>query len=103
MLKKKLLKKYNGEVLLFRNAAATVPGAANLGSATQIISSVCNFDGNDIILISTSDDATCYANRQDIIGDVSVSAWGPDRSYIRGGCASEAPALDFDQNEEKSD
>jgi hypothetical protein len=90
----------NGEVLLFKNVLLpAVPSAANLGSATQIVSSVCNFDGNDVILISTSVDVTCYANRQDIIGDIGVSAWGPDRSYIRGGCSSEAPALDFDQND----
>ena len=89
----------NGEVLLFRNAAATVPSAANLGSATQIITSVCNFDGDDVVLISTTNDTTSYANRQDIIGDIDVSSWGPDRSYIRGGCSSEAPALDYDEND----
>ena len=84
------------EVLLFRSGSATIPSAGNIGGATQIISPVCNFDGDDVILISTTNDATCYANRQDIIGyATAVTTWGRDASFIKGGCATETAHLDF--------
>jgi hypothetical protein len=84
------------EVLLFRSGSATIPSAGNIGEATQIISPVCDFDGDDVIIISTTNDANCYANRQDIIGyATAVTTWGRDASFIKGGCATETAHLDF--------
>ena len=85
------------EVLLFKKSLASLP--SSLGTATQIATNVCNFDGNDVILISKSDDITSYANRQDIIGSVPVTAWGQFRSYIKGGCGSESAHADYDEND----
>ena len=84
-----------GEVLLFKNAGASLPTVGNLGSASQIITSVCNFDGDDIILISATNDNTCYVNRQDIIGN--STNWGVGKSFIRGG-SDESPQASFDIN-----
>ena len=86
------------EVLLFKNLASpSNPSIGNLGSATQIdasASGVCNFDGNDVILISTSNDVNSYGNRQDIIGTVPGTPWGTDVAYIRGG-VNEVPEANF--------
>ena len=83
------------EVLLFKNVATpAVPNAANIGTAIQIQTTVCDFDGDDVILISSTNDLTCYANRQDIVGTVPESEWGKERSYIRGG-NFELPEADF--------
>ena len=85
-----------GAVLLFKNSLATIPGSGNLGFASQITTPVCNFDGDDVILISRTNDASCYGNRQDIIGDVeTINAWGKNKSFIKGGCATELPHADF--------
>jgi len=85
------------EVLLYKNSALpTEPNAANMGTATQIeASSVIDFDGDDVILISSTNDVTCYANREDIIGDVPRSGWSSNEAcYIRGG-DYESPEADF--------
>jgi len=85
------------EVLLFRNANASTPGTGNIGSSTQIVTTVCNFDGDDVILISSTNDILCYANRQDIIGTVPSTVWGNERSYVRGG-NYEIPEANFNSN-----
>ena len=85
------------EVILFDNSAS-LPTTPNLGNVTIISTPVCNFDGNDVILISSTIDTACYSNRQDIVGDVPVSSWGTDISLIRGGSASETPDPFFDIN-----
>ncbi|MCF6298110.1 MAG: lamin tail domain-containing protein, partial [Flavobacteriaceae bacterium] len=47
----------------------------------EIKSSICNFTGDDILIISTSNDNTCWENRLDIIGN--SSNWGVNKSYVR--------------------
>ena len=49
-------------------------------------------------IISTSNGTTCYADRQDIVGEVPAAAWGADISLIRGGSSSETPEAFFDKN-----
>ncbi|MEL4455472.1 hypothetical protein, partial [Lutimonas vermicola] len=94
-----------GETLLFRNGAATAPSAGNIGSATQIISDVCSFTGDDLILISKTNTSSSYNSRVDIIGTISPDpgsapdGWGINASYIKGGCSTEIPHLDFDIND----
>ena len=91
-----------GETVLFRNPAASLPAAANIGTATQVISDVCSFNGDDVILISTTNDDTSYDFRVDIMGNissgpgVSPDPWGVNDSYIKGGCSSEIAHKTFD-------
>ena len=85
------------DVILFDNGAA-LPLSANLGSVPIITTPVCNFDGDDVILISTTNDATCYGNRQDVVGDVPAQTWGAEISLIRGGSSTETPEPFFDKN-----
>lgn len=54
--------------------------------------------GNDIVIISTSNGLDCYADRVDIIGNQN-GLWGNNRSFTKGGCASESPHLNFDVND----
>ncbi|MBN4048391.1 hypothetical protein JYU17_00295, partial [Flavobacteriaceae bacterium AH-315-O20] len=84
------------EVLLFRNGGTLLPTSGNLGLATQIdATAVCSFvGGDDVIIISSTNDASSYANREDIIGDVPGAVWGGVFSFIRGG-AYELPEADF--------
>jgi len=87
------------EVLLFKKVAIPVtPSGGNIGGATQIETPVCDFTGNDAIIISLTDDGTSYGNRQDMIGNADGSRWGQGTSFIRGGCVSELPEVDFDIN-----
>ena len=87
-----------GEVIIFNNPGATLPTAGNLGG-TGIGTSVCTFDGNDVILISTTNDAGCYDARIDImgvVGNASPPFWGQDTSFIKGCGTDESPTVSFD-------
>lgn len=89
------------QVVLFQNIAAALP-SGNLGVTPEPSDNgVCSFSGNDVILISTTTDGTCYGNRQDLIGDQDPqnNRWGGEASFIRGGCASETPSANFDIND----
>lgn len=87
-----------GQVLIFNNASTTLPSAGNLGG-TGIPTNVCTFDGNDVILISTTNDAGCYNARIDIVGVVGTTTppfWGQDTSFIKGCGNTESPTTTFD-------
>ena len=76
-----------GEVVLFQRSGAALPLAGNRGAVSTITTEVCAFSGDDIILISTTNDATAYNSRTDIIGSVGTNAainWGPNTSLIKG-------------------
>ncbi len=94
-----------GETLLFWNGAAVSPSAGNIGDATRIVSPVCSFTGDDVILISTSNTTNSYLNRVDIIGSVSPNpgsapdGWGVNVSYIKGGCSTEVPHMDYEETD----
>ena len=91
-----------GETILFKNAAATVPSAGNIGPATVLETNVCDFDGDDVLLIATANDNTAYNLRVDIMGNISPGPgispepWGTNDSYIKGGCSSEEAHKEFD-------
>ena len=94
------------QTVLFRNGAAALPGAGNIGGAIQIVTNVCTFSqGDDVILISTSNGADCYNNRVDIIGNVSAGpGLSPDpmtspATYIKGGCSSESAHLVYNETD----
>ena len=90
----------SGQLVLFSNFGATFPVPGNIGlpMLDVIESTACDFDGNDIILISSSVDANCYTNRVDMMGNLSGNQWGVDTSFIRGGFSSELPERDFNIN-----
>lgn len=88
-----------GEVRLFKNREnPDLPQSGYLGDAIQKQSGVCNFDGDDLILISTTPGKRKYINRKDILGLVSAGTWGANTSFIRGGNSLELPERDFDAN-----
>lgn len=86
-----------GEVLLFyRNG--NLPTVPNLGSADRInANAVCRFDGNEVILISTSNGTNCYANRIDMLGEFPFTNWGSDTSFIKED-SFDVPDKDFNVN-----
>ncbi|MCB0472665.1 MAG: choice-of-anchor D domain-containing protein, partial [Flavobacteriaceae bacterium] len=85
-----------GDVILFRNNAATVPG--NLGTTNITASNVCNFDGNDVIIIYPSGSSTPYNDRLDIMGMVTATTppfWGANISFTKGCGKSLVPTTVF--------
>jgi len=93
-----------GGVALFSRSGALLPTTGNLG-ATPITTEVCSFDGNDVLVITTTDEGGvngAYARRIDIIGTVGTNAavdWGSDTSLIKGCGTTEAPSTMYDPNE----
>ena len=87
------------EVILFKNSANPVqPGSSFLGNADQIESSVCNFDDEDVIIITRNQGGGKYINRKDILGFATPSSWGGNKTLIRGGNSSELPEKIFNAN-----
>ena len=86
-----------GEVILFKNPSASKPDPGNLGPARQIETMVCDFGGDDIILISSTMGAGAYTNRRDMLGENPQQNWGLDKSLIRGR-SLEDPEKDFQIN-----
>ena len=68
-----------GQVILYKNSSAVLPSYAT-GTAT----STCNFNGNDLIVISsssTNSSGDVWAARLDVIGDGST--WGSNKAFYR--------------------
>ena len=68
-----------GQVILYQNSSAVLPNYA-----TGTNSSSCNFNGNDLIVISSSSTNTTgdvWAARLDVIGD--GSSWGSNKAFYR--------------------
>jgi len=91
-----------GAVHVFYNTVGGIPAlpsAGNRGSATSTATDACRFDGNDVILISTSVGTNCYNDRSDIMGVVPTSGnpptWGADKSFIKGCGTTELPTTTF--------
>ncbi len=61
----------------------------------EIKTSVCSFTGDDIVVISTSGDESCWADRIDIIG--REGNWGSNLSMVRKyGCMAVSPNTGFE-------
>tara|TARA_R110002073_G_scaffold139232_2_gene289351 strand:- start:125075 stop:128854 length:3780 start_codon:yes stop_codon:yes gene_type:complete len=91
-----------GEVVLFQRSGAALPLAGNRGAVSTITTEVCAFSGDDIILISTTNDATAYNSRTDIIGSVGTNAainWGPNTSLIKGCGTVESASTTYSASE----
>lgn len=65
-----------GASLLFKNSSAVQPAYAS-GTA----SGACNFNGDDLLILTTSTGTSAWADRQDVVGD--GSSWGQDTSFYR--------------------
>ncbi len=91
-----------GDVVLFNRSGALLPSAGNLGAVSITTTEVCRFNGDDIIVISTSNQSNSYNDRIDIIGVVGTNLsvnWGVDTSLIKGCGTTETPSLTYDPNE----
>ena len=86
-----------GEVVTYRSTLTpTKPTYALNGN--EIATQICRFNGDDIIVISTTDDATCWENKIDIIGN--SSNWGENKSFVRKyGCIESPPNSGFSLND----
>ncbi|MBK8727141.1 MAG: CehA/McbA family metallohydrolase [Holophagaceae bacterium] len=65
-----------GASLLFKNSATVNPTYA-VGTASSAI----NFNGDDLVILSSTNGTTAWANRLDVVGDGST--WGTDKSLVR--------------------
>lgn len=75
-----------------------VTGPSYALDGNEIKSTVCGFTGNDILVISTSGDSSCWENRIDIIG--SSDNWGTNLSMVRKyGCKAALPNTGFEDHE----
>ncbi len=83
-----------GESLTF-SATLNVDSPAYALNGKEIRSTVCSFTGDDILVISTTSDTSCWENRTDIIGH--SGNWGTDISMLRKyGCLAAGPNTGFD-------
>ena len=94
-----------GEVILFKRSGATLPTAANLGAVTTIETEVCSFTGNDILVITSTNEGGptgAYASRSDILGIVGTSStvnWGVNTALIKGCGTTELPETTYDASQ----
>lgn len=73
----------SGESILFQHSSAILPSYAS-GSPTG----ACNFNGDDLIIISTSTGTDSWTNRIDVIGNGDT--WGENTSFYRISAVSDA-------------
>jgi len=86
-----------GETLKYSSTLPVTQPAYAIND-NEIKSSVCSFTGDDIVLISTTNDETCWTNKVDIIGN--SNNWGANISLVRKyGCESVSPKTGFDLND----
>ncbi len=65
---------------------------------TEVKTNICTFDGNDIIIISTTDDTSCWVNKTDIIGN--SNNWGSNICFVRKyGCETVEPSTGFKEED----
>jgi len=93
-----------GEVRRYRHRNAILPAYASPGETgydgnpTFDFGATADlFSGDDIVLISTTNDSDTWANRVDVIGDGTL--WGDRRCFVRNECVTSGPSRTFDINE----
>ena len=83
-----------GESLKFR-ATLNVSEPSYALDGSEIGTGVCGFNGDDVLVVSSTDDESCWENRVDMIGRPGL--WGRDIAYVRKyGCEQELPNSGFD-------
>ena len=65
-----------GAPLLFKNSASVNPTYA-AGTASGVI----NFNGDDLVILSSTNTTTAWADRLDVVGNGTT--WGTDKSFVR--------------------
>ncbi len=86
-----------GESIKFR-ATLNVTSPLHALDGNEIKTSVCGFTGDDIVVISTSGEESCWADRIDIIG--RTGTWGSNLSMVRKyGCMASSPNTGFETKE----
>lgn len=86
-----------GQTLKYRSTLEVLEPSYAL-DGNEIKSSICSFTGDDMIIISTTNDATCWENRLDMIGN--SSNWGADTCFVRKyGCEAVTANTGFDIND----
>ena len=86
-----------GQTAVYR-ASLNVTEPAYAINQNELISTVCSFTGNDILVISTKDAETCWENRTDMIG--AANQWSEQQSFVRKyGCEEVGPKSYFDPND----
>ena len=83
-----------GTTLLYRHGSATTPAYA-VSAAINAGSSV-NFNGDDLVIISSTNNTTSWANRTDVIGN--GTSWGADKGFYRN-CNITSPNTTFTTSE----
>lgn len=66
-------------VLLFKNTNSALPVHGKATAST----SVCTFNGNDVVILSTSTGSTAWANRTDVFGLNDGNDFAKDVCYVR--------------------
>ncbi len=70
----------------------TLPSYAIDG--TEIKTTICSFTGDEIVIISTANNGTCWENKMDIIGNSNNC--GEEKSFVRKyGCENAEPKTGF--------
>lgn len=83
-----------GETINF-SSTFTLNNPVYAKDENKITTQVCRFNGDDIVVISTSNDRNCWGNRIDIIGN--SSNWGENKSFVRKyGCEEALPKTAYD-------
>ena len=79
-------------------ASLNVTAPAYAIDGNEIKTAVCNFTGDDILVISTSDTESCWAERTDIIG--YSGNWGANLSMVRKyGCDATSANTGFQESD----
>lgn len=92
------------EVRRYKHDTAVLPAYASPGEVgydgnpTFVFPSVASlFSGDDIVIISTTNDSSTWTNRVDVIGDGTL--WGDRRCFVRNSCVASGPSITWDPNE----
>ncbi len=80
------------------SATLNVTAPAYAIDGKEIKTAACSFTGDDILIISTSDTESCWAERTDVIG--YSGNWGTDLSMVRKyGCDASTPNTGFQESD----
>ncbi|WP_430411439.1 lamin tail domain-containing protein [Kordia sp.] len=86
------------EVRRYKHDTAVLPAYASPGETgydgnptTEFPSSASLFNGDDLVIITTTVDSNSWANRVDVIGD--GTSWGLNRTFVRNSCVSSGPSV----------
>ncbi|EDP98508.1 putative lipoprotein [Kordia algicida OT-1] len=92
------------EVRRYKHNSATVPAYATPGEVGydgnptfNFAAAASMFSGDDLVIISTTNDSSTWANRVDVIGNGTT--WGNRRCFVRNTCVSTEPSTTFDLND----